>query len=234
MKSVRTALVASSLLAVVWLCPKAAQATGEFRLKLDADYALLSSSAHRHLNLRPMFRLEQRFRTKGLVLEKVFAGLRSDLLPWLAAQTYYAHKDSMYAEHEVWHMLVFDLIFHVKIGPAKISDRNGNEIHARPGFGYYFYRYRNNLDLHLDPGLSWLRLWVADEVRFDSDQRRLNMNDAKVGIELLVDRRLHLRAYYDLESKRRSKPHWVNTHVFQLMLVVRLGPASSTAWHGHE
>jgi hypothetical protein len=120
-------------------------------------------------------------------------------------------------------MLVLDLILHFKLGPLTIADSNGNELHTQPEFAFYFYRYRNNLDLHFTPGLKWLRLWIADEIRVDADQARLNMNDAKVGIDLLAGKIVRFRLYYDLESKRRSKPDWQNTNVVQFMLILRLG-----------
>ncbi len=197
-----------------------AMAAKEVRFKLDMDYNVLGDVSDR-FTLRPMIRTEQRFRDQELVLLKVFAGVRTDLLPWLTLQTYYAHKDKLDSDHHVIHMLVLDAILHCKFGPLKISDRNGNEWHSTPGF----YRYRNNLDIHLRPGLDWLRLFVADEVRFDSDQARLNVNDLKVGMDFVVDRHLALRTYYDLESKRRSSDRWLNTHVVQLMLIVRFGKA---------
>lgn len=211
---------AAFLMAAALLCDTAARATGEFRLKLDVDDKVVQVGS---FNLRPMLRTEQRFRDQGLVLLKVFAGLRSNVLPWLTLQTYYAHKDKFYKDHEIWHMLVLDLIVHFKLGPLAIADRNGNELHTQPGFASYFYRYRNNLDVHFNPGLSWLRLWVADEIRIDADQARLNMNDAKAGIDLLAGKSLRFRLYYDLESTRRSKPDWHHTHVFQFMLILRLG-----------
>ncbi|NOZ85109.1 MAG: hypothetical protein GXP49_02370 [Deltaproteobacteria bacterium] len=198
----------------------AGAAGNEFRLKLDTDYEVIKAGA---FTLRPMVRTEQRFRGKGLVLLKIFAGFRMDLARWLKIQVYYAHKDKMYKDHQIWHMAVIDLIFHYRFGPLSISDRNGNEIFVMSHSASYFYRYRNNLDLHLNPHLGWLRLWVADEIRVDVDEKRMNMNDAKAGADLLLGRPFFFRLYYDLESKRRGKPKWVNTNVFQLMLIMRFG-----------
>ncbi len=210
---------------VASLCAYApdAKATGEFRLKLDVDDILLQSGDSA-LNLRPMMRTEQRFRDQGLVLLKVFAGLRSDVTSWLTLQAYYAHKDMFYSDRKEVHMAVADAIFHFKAGPVHFSDKNGNEWHSDANF----YRYRNELQVNFNPGLSWLRLWVGDEVRFDSDQARFNMNDALAGVDFRFGRLIRWRLYYDLESKHRSKPNWENTHVFQMMLIVRLGPWSES------
>ncbi len=197
-----------------------AMADKEVRFKMDMDYDVLGG-VNDGFTLRPMIRTEQRFRDQRLVLLKVFTGARADLFPWLRLQTYYAHKDKLSSGHQVIHLLVLDAILHYKFGPFKISDRSGNEWHSVPGF----YRYRNNLDIHVRPGLEWLRLFVADEVRFDCDQARLNMNDIKVGMDFAPSPHLTLRTYYDLESKRRSKDRWVNTHAMQFMLMVRLGNA---------
>ncbi len=210
---------AAFLMAAVLLCGRAARAEGEFRFIVDLDHQVIQAGS---FNLRPMLRTEERFRDQGLVYLKLFAGLRSDVLPWLTLQTYYAHKDKVSKDHEIWHMAVLDLIVHVEVGPLTIADRHGNELHIRPGLSSSFYRYRNNLDLHFDPGLTWLRLWVADEIRMDADQARLNMNDAKAGIDLLAGKGLRVRLFYDLESSRRSKPDWQVTHVFQFRLILRL------------
>jgi len=206
-----------------------AMAEEEVRLKLDMDHNVLGGVSDT-FTLRPTIRTEQRFRDQGLVLLKVFVGVRADLRPWLMLQTYYAHKDKLSSGHDVIHMLVLDAILHYKFGPLKISDRNGNEWHSAPGF----FRYRNNLDVHVNPGLDWLRLFVADEVRFDSDQARLNMNDLKVGMDLILSPQLTLRTYYDLESNRRSMDSWVNTHILQIGLIVRLGKAPALFGKGRH
>ncbi len=209
---------ASLIVAVILVAGAAgAKAEEEVRLKLDLDYDV-RGGASRGLSLRPMVRTEQRFRDSGLVMLKVFAGARAGLLPWLLLQTYYAHKDNVASGDDVVHMLVLDLVAHTRIGPCVISDRNGNEWHSKPGF----YRYRNNLDLHVNPGLHWLRMFVADEVRFDSDQTRMNMNDLTAGLDFKLARKLTLRTYYDLESKRRSSPDWRVTHVLGLMAISRM------------
>ncbi len=214
----------------IWVCLAAfsvalatatnAMAEEEVRLKLDMDHNVLGGVSDT-VTLRPMVRTEQRFRAQGLVLLKIFAGVRSDVLPWLTLQAYYAHKDKLLPEHQQVHMAVLDIVPHIKLGPVRISDINGSEWHSVPGF----YRYRNNLEVALSPGLTWLRLFVADEIRVDSDQARMNMNDLKVGMDLILGSQLTLRAHYDLESKRRSRDSWLNTHVLQIMLKVRLGKA---------
>lgn len=206
-----------------------AWAAEELRLKLDMDDNVLGRVSDA-FTLRPMIRTEQRFREQGLVLLKVSVGMRANLFPWLMLQSYYAHKDKLSSAHDVIHILVLDVILHDKIGPIKISDRNGNEWHSSPGF----YRYRNDLTIQANPGLDWLRLFVADELRFDSDQARLNMNDLKAGVEIIASPQLHFRSYFDLESNRRLREQWMNTPVLQLMMIVRLSESDTEISHGHE
>ena len=216
--SIRSAWIGELLVIISLFCgiPRAV-ATDEFRLKLDVDDKIFKSKDS-PFDLRPMLRTEQRFRQQGMVLLKVFAGLRSDVASWLRLQAYYAHKDMFYADRKEIHLAVMDFVFHFKFGPVCVSDKNGNEWHSDG-----FYRYRNDLHLSISPGVTWLRLWLGDEIRVDSDQARLNMNDAKAGLDLRLGKTVIWSVYYDLESKHRSKPGWENTNVFQMMFILRLG-----------
>lgn len=204
----------------LWLGLAALQPTpalasaGEVRAKVDVDYAI-PGPGDKALPVRPMLRTEQRFRGQGLVLLKAFVGARAQVLPWLKLQAYYAHKDQLGEEHVQVHMLTLDVILVAHAGPLTLQDRSGNEWHSRPGF----YRYRNALLLRLDPGWPWLRPFVSEEVRFDSDQRRMNVNDVLIGADLVASKEATLQLYYDLESKRRSSDTWTATHVAGLMVL---------------
>lgn len=189
----------------------------ELRLYGDIDANVLRAYSKTY-TLRPMLRSEQRFNNAGLTQLKIFAGARADYKPWLTLEAQYAHLDKYYGPHSVEHMLVFNIIPHFKFGPVVVSDRNGNEWHSAPGY----YRYRNELRLTIDPSIEWLRPFVADEIRFDSDEGRLVMNDLRLGLTYKIGKQVKVCTFYDLEAKRRGKPDWVLTNVYGLLLTVRL------------
>lgn len=166
-----------------------------------------------------MLRTEQRFRDQGLVYFKLFTGIRGDLSRSLMFQAYYAHKDLMYAKHRGKHMLVADLIPHRRFGRLALADRNGAEWHVTDGF----FRYRNKLSAKIGTGISWLDLWLAEELRFDFDQSRINMIDLQAGVIAHPIPPLRVRFFYDRELKRRSLRRWRTTDVIAVFLAVRLG-----------
>ncbi len=204
---------------VLFISPAAS--AQEYRLKLEADWHAWHAKSGLPA-VHPLIKTEQRFRDQGLVLEKVFAGARINTLRWLTVSIYYARLDKFYRAHQGWHLAVMDITPHVRLGPFKVSDKNGNELHYASGGSTAYYRYRNDLKLFwTPPGLKWLKIWAGDEVRFDSDERRMTMNDFTAGLVFRLNPRLTMKVYYDRESKRRGKDYWINTHVWQLMLVVR-------------
>ncbi len=208
--------VFAALIAVA-LTGRPAHAEDEMRLLLDMDYRV-PYTAPGGLALRPMVRTEQRFRDSGLVLLKLSAGLRTTVRPWLTVQTYYAHKDKIGNDPLAVHLLVADLIPHVEWGRLGLSDKNSVEWHSQPGF----YRYRNCLELDAATGLSGVKALVGDEVRFDSDQGRMNMNDFRLGGKIRLGSGLGLKLLYDLESNRRGHSTWAQTHVAWMLLAARL------------
>ena len=188
---------------------------GQARVYIDVDGDVLRG-APGDLTLRPMGRTEQRFGEDGLALLKTSVGLRTDVTSWLRLQAYYAHVDRWTETHHQAHLLVFDFVLHHRWRPVAVSWRIGNEWHDAG-----FYRLRNNLDLHLDPGVSWLRLFVSGELRTDSDQARLNMVNVRVGVDLRVDESVSFRLLYNLEINHRSKADWPRVHIAGLMLIGR-------------
>ena len=147
---------------------------------------------------------ENRFRESGLVLNKVFVGLKPKIRPWLSVQIYYANKDLNYTRHLNKHMVVGDIILSTRLGSFAIKNRNGNEWHITD----HFYRYRNYSAFAWSTPVGWLTLWTAEEWRFDSDQSRVNMNDIRLGIALGLRKRLNSKIFFDLESKRRNSVSW--------------------------
>jgi len=213
-----------ALAALLVLCaaPRPASAgTYETRAYLDLDASVLQHQAGvLTLRLRPMGRAELRFRDEGLVYLKSFLGLRLDLTRWLMLQAYYAHKDLLYPDRarSNAHMAVLDPIFKVRRGPLRLLDRNGLEWHVTDAF----FRYRNYLEARVTPGPAWLALFCGGELRVDSDQARVNMLDLRAGLELRPLAHLSVRPFYYLEAKRRGAPDWGLTHIFGMMLSMRL------------
>ncbi|TNF28652.1 MAG: hypothetical protein EP329_17480 [Deltaproteobacteria bacterium] len=212
------ALAAAALLSALGHAPgaRAEDASPELRLKLDADYALgpLATAP------RVFLETEQRFRDAGLVFLKGYAGARLAPAAWLGLQAYYAHVDGFGSAHTTKHLLVLDVALKAALGPFALSDRHGNEWHSDPGF----YRYRNALRVAFTGGPRWLVPWVGEEVRFDSDEGRLVMNDVAAGLDLRTGPSVTVRLYYDLESRRRGADHWIDTHTVQIMLLLHAGP----------
>ncbi len=209
------ALVCSS----ITLCPATARGEGEARVKVDmrARVATGGRGGFRpHLDL--MVRFEERFRARGFVQLKDFVGVRVSSSRWLTFQVYYANKTLMYSTPRRAHMVVGEVILSARLGAFRLTDRNGHELHVTDGF----YRYRQRLEVLYQTPLEWLAIWIADELRIDSDQRRINLNDLQVGLELRPVPRIVLRLYYDLETKRRNRPEWEHTHVGGLIFGLRL------------
>lgn len=192
-------------------------AAGEVRLKLDLDYTIPLQRDNSALAIKPMLRTEQRFRENGVVLNKVFTGLRFDVSPALKIQAYYAHKDLYYSDHQEIHMLVFDLILQYRLKSLTFKERNGNEWHSPSGF----YRYRQYFELLHNVGVLRSAIWLSEEFRVDSDQRRVNQNDIRLGINFKLKDPLKIRLYYNLESKRRLKITWEANHIFGIMIIQR-------------
>ena len=211
--------VLAGLVVVGWMSPAwAKQDAAEGRIKTDIDYNVLARVT-RKVKLRPMIKVEQRYRGEGLVLLKVFVGVRLDVLPWLLVFPYYAHKDK-FSGNQVsrTHMAVLSLLPHYKFWRLKLSDKNEFEWHSNPGF----FRYRNKPALFFRPGPKWLWLFVDEEFRVDADAGRINQNDVCAGIQFGIQKHLSLRLYYDFEAKRRGSDRWQRTHVGALILFVRL------------
>lgn len=173
----------------------------EVRTYLQASTGVLTKSAHK---LDLFVKEENRYRESGLVLNKLFIGVKPTILPWLSSQLYYANKDLDYTRHQNKHMLVGDIILSTRMGPFAVKDRSGNEWHITD----HFYRYRNYFEMGWRTPVRWLSLWSSEELRFDSDQSRVNMNDVRLGISLRWQKGLNSRIFFDLDSNRRNTDEW--------------------------
>ncbi len=152
-------------------------------------------------------RQENRFRKSGLVLNKVFIGGVYGFSKIFSFRGYYAFKDLLYKGHFTKNMLVGDIIAKYRWGRYSFLDKNGNEWHITDKF----YRYRNYFQISCLTPLNRLKLWTADEIRFDSDQKRINMNDVRLGLCFTIRKNLTFSPFFDLESKRRNKQQWEDT-----------------------
>jgi len=206
-----------ALLVLSPLYPSLAHADiGDARLYLDLSGNLLSDS-RAPITLRPMLRTEQRFARGGLTFLKISTGLRMDIRPWLRLQSYYAHIDQVSANHHDLHMGVFDVILRHRFDWLGTQVRVGNEWHATNDF----YRLRLLACLHFDVGLSWLRPYVSDEVRFNSDQARLNMQESVAGLDFKVSSALQMKLFYNLILTHHGHPGWHRNHVVGLVFAIR-------------
>jgi len=189
----------------------------EMRLYFDAEHAVIEAREGHPLTLAPFVRTEERFGDQGLDLLKVFGGIRITALYWLAFQCYYAHKDFFNPGHRQANMAVGDIIFTYEKGPFRLKNRNGNEWHITDGF----YRYRGYVEARYTTPAKWLRLWAAEEIRFDSDQARINENDVRAGLEF-GNERVVARLFYFWEANRRERTHWNDTNIVGVSIALKL------------
>jgi len=193
------------LVAAILLTGIPEQSGAEVRTYLDISKKIASTGAWgfgKKLDL--FFRQENRFRESRTVFTKDFFGVREQMLSWLSTQIYYAHKELNYTRRLSKHMLVAELILQMRIGYFRIKNRNGFEWHISDGFD----RYRNYSEITCFTPVKGLSLWVAEEFRFDSDQKRINVNDVRIGLRAKLMRSLSLQLFWDVEEKRRGRPSW--------------------------
>ncbi len=186
----------------------ATQGNAEVRSYLQVSTSLLAKQDHKSdFKLSIFVREENRYRESGLVLNKLFIGVRPTMFPWLSSQFYYANKNLNYTRHQNKHMVVGDIILSTRLGPFTVKDRNGNEWHITDRF----YRYRNYFEMAWKTPIRQLTVWTAEEWRYDSDQSRVNVKDVRLGIDLHLQKDLNTRVFFDLESNRRNANNWQQT-----------------------
>ena len=195
------------LLSVPTLGSKILAAEKEFRNYLSIDYTTVRGDAGSlRLALSPYLTVENRFRDGNLVYQQWNLGSRLNLLSWLGFQAYYTPRELMYPGKSRANKDVagFDVLLNPSYGPFRLLDRMANEWHMTDRF----YRYRNFTDIIYKSPVRWIALDAFEEFRADSDQQRINQNDLGAGLQLLLNKSLSLRAFYDLEASRRQLPEW--------------------------
>jgi hypothetical protein len=195
--------------------------TGEVRTYLDVEYGVWKKDTDTmHYVLLPFVREESRFRSEGLVYQKFFAGFRFKILSWLEFQNYYARKELMYpgSPHVGKNMASWDAIFHPTVGPFHLLNREANEWNITDKF----YRYRNLSEVMYTTPVAWFSVFAFDEFRVDSDQGRVNKNDAGAGVQFDPTKSLSLRIFYDFEANRRNLPGWRYVNFAGLSCAVHL------------
>ncbi|RME26481.1 MAG: hypothetical protein D6798_06605 [Deltaproteobacteria bacterium] len=183
--------VAGAVLAVP---ARAEPPVAEFRLFLDA-------TARDVPVVQPFARSESRLRTEGLVYEKLSAGLRSKVAEWLKVEAYLSDAEKL-PEGSRDGLVVGNLGFGWDFGAFAVGLRSGHEWHTQG-----FYRYRQLHELRWRP-TDRASLWLNDEVRVDSDEGRMTMNNARIGVDLSTRAKSRLRVVIDLESSRRGGDSW--------------------------
>jgi len=99
-----------------------------------------------------------------------------------------------------------------------IWDRNRSEWH----FGGDYYRYRNKLEVSGKVGWGSLRVYGAQELRIDSDQRRLNLFELETGVRLHPKGPLRLKIYVARQWFRRRLPEWHAINLLGLVVGFRV------------
>jgi hypothetical protein len=159
-----------------------------------------------HITFKSFLREESRFRDNRLVYQQWNAGFRVGILSWLSAQVYYTLRDQMYPNSPHQHKDVAggDILFLPKLGSMRLINRESNEWHITD----QFYRYRNLTQIMYITHITWLSPYVYDEFRADRDQKRLNMNDLGVGLQIAPSTLMTMQIFYDWEGNRRKLPSW--------------------------
>jgi hypothetical protein len=170
--------------------------------------------------LKPFLREESRFREGRFVYQQWNAGLRFQNKPWFSSQIYYTPRDQMYEGTPYKHKDVMggDILFFLKIRSLRILNREANEWHMTDNF----YRYRNFTNIIYITKIKWLAPYVYDEFRVDNDQKRMNVNDLGVGIQITPSSLLTMQIFYDHESNHRNISDWEYVRYFGLSFIAHL------------
>jgi len=198
--------------------PGIAQAASrEGRTYLDIEYTVLRKGP---LALRPYARAESRFRSTGLVYEQWNAGLRLRVLPWLSVAAYYTPREQLYPgkPKAFKNVAGVDVVLQPSLGRFRLLNRETDEWHATDGF----HRYRNLLEIAYPLPGARLSPYFYDELRIDSDQGRVNMNDVGVGVQFNATATRTLRLAYDIEANRRLLPTLQYAHFVGLAVAAHL------------
>lgn len=210
-----------ALLILAGVNSEARAATGEARVYMDVEYAVVKKDSESlRLVLKPFLRIENRFRDSGLVYEQWNAGFKLRILSWLSVAAYYTPRELLYPgkPDKFKNTVGADIVFHPSFGSFRFLNREANEWHATD----MYYRYRNLSEVMYTTTKTWLSLYAYDEFRFDTDKRRVNMKNIGGGFEFDPKAPLTLRVFYDLEGNRRELAEWEYVHFIGASYAVHL------------
>ena len=213
----RVGLKAAWFLAAV-IALAAAPAHADQRVKLDLDVALNRHDGSDLVGVpRVAARSEQRWVDGRRYYSKYFLGLRYDLSKTVSLAGYWAHREFRLLDVGE-HLAVADVIVRGHTGGLFVWDRNRSEWH----FGGHYYRYRNKLEVSGEVGWGTLRVYGAQELRIDSDQRRLNVFELEAGVRLHPKGPLRLKIYVARQWFRRHLPDWHDIDILGLVIGFRV------------
>ena len=204
---------------IAGIASNAAADTVETRSYVDLQYTAVSKDAF-VISVEPFYKMENRFRDTGLVYTQWNAGIRSNILSWLSAAVYYTPRELAYPNktNSFKNAAGADLIFKAAAGPVGFMNREANEYQITDNF----YRYRNLTEVKLATFEKWPSIYISDEFRADSDQQRINMNNAEAGFEIPGPAGLVFRLLYDVETNRRLLSDWQYTQYAGISCGVKL------------
>lgn len=154
---------------------------------------------------------EERFKHGDRVYAKQVYGLPMKIINGLSVMVFYANKYLMENEKHKKSIYGFDVNIKAVTKLFFLKDRIRTEHHGTDSFN----RYRNAVEAGVKiPNFTKVSLFTGYELRYDSDQERINVNDILCGIQIKPYRYLNLRLYYDDEFKRRNKSYWERTNAW--------------------
>lgn len=173
----------------------------EFRNYISFDYKLFDINSG--FKIKPFVKLENRFRDLGSVLAKFSTGLKMGFTNWFNINIYYSNKGLYYSEYLQKNLLNVDLVFLIHLGNIGFKSRHGNEWHINDRY----YRYRNYSEIYVKTDNKF-GVFVSEEFRADSDEKRVNQNDLRFGSSVKINKSLKFTVFLGWESKRRHSQIW--------------------------
>jgi len=177
----------------------------DFRNYLTFNYNFIESRGG--LTLKPFVKIEERFRDSGVVLNKFNAGLKIGFFKWLNSDLFYSLKELFYNGSVRKDLLTAGLTFSFHLSRWNFKSRHRNEWHL----SNEFVRYRNYSETDFKINRQF-GVYASEEFRIDSDEKRINQNDIRTGIDIKIDKKTKFRIFMAMETKRRHSPVWQRTY----------------------